>query len=100
MAVKDIADQDRKNAPVEKWVESFRYYLLAAFAVACLIGSVISARGAFASRQMLLSMSKVIGTKNPVVARIVCFVGIVVCTASGAGTILLIVFSVIQSSTK
>jgi hypothetical protein len=75
---------------------SFGIYLMLAFGVVCLFGSVVSARGAFASREKLLSMSKVIGTKNPVVARIVCLVGLVVCTAAGVGAILLAVLSAFQ----
>jgi hypothetical protein len=39
----------------------------------------------------LLSMSKVIGTKNPITARIVCYVGLVQCTAAGAGMVFVII---------
>ena len=60
-----------------------------AFVITCFSGSVLSARGAFASREKLLSMRRVIGTKNPIIARIACFVGLVVCTATGVGIIVL-----------
>jgi hypothetical protein len=59
------------------------------FAVVCFGGSVLSARGAFASQEELLSMSQVIGTKNPVFARFVCWIGLVVFTATGLGIIVL-----------
>lgn len=40
--------------------------------------AVISACGLFASKEKLESMSGIIGTKNPLVARIVCGFGVVV----------------------
>jgi len=77
-------------------VRLISYYVLAVFAIACLAGSIVSARGAFASREKLLSMSKIIGTKNPVVARIVCYVGLVVCTVVGAGTVILVILAAVS----
>jgi hypothetical protein len=79
-------------------MSSCSFYVMIAFGAFCLSGTVVSARGAFASPEKLLSMSKLIGTKNPVVARITCFVGLVVCTVAGAGTIILAVLDLIISS--
>jgi hypothetical protein len=59
------------------------------FVAVCLGGSVLSARGAFASRETLLSLSKVIGTDNPVLARAVCWIGLLGCTAAGVARLLL-----------
>jgi hypothetical protein len=64
------------------------------FSLSCLAGSVLAARGAFASRQKLLSMSKLIGTRNLVVARIACFMGLVLCTGAWVGTALVLALSV------
>jgi hypothetical protein len=67
------------------------YLVEFAFVIACVAGTLAAARGAFASPEMLESMGKFIGTKNPVVARIVCFVGLVVCPAACAGSVMVIV---------
>jgi hypothetical protein len=51
------------------------------------VASFTSAKGAFASRQKLISMSALIGTKDPVTARVVCIIGLVVFTAAYAGAV-------------
>jgi hypothetical protein len=64
---------------------------LISLAVMSFGGTIISARGAFASREKLMSMATQIGTNNPVVARIACFIGLFVCTATGLGAIALLI---------
>jgi hypothetical protein len=44
-----------------------------------------SARGAFTSQEKLMKMSALIGTKNPVTARVVCFIGLLFLTACCIG---------------
>lgn len=46
--------------------------------VAALFGFMVCLLGVFASREQLLEMSHLIGTKNPTTARRVCFVGLFV----------------------
>jgi hypothetical protein len=69
----------------------FGYILQLGFIAVLFWGTFVAARGAVASSEQLLSMTKVIGTKNPVVARIVCWIGVVVCTAVGVGMVILLV---------
>jgi hypothetical protein len=71
------------------------YFLLLAFTGMCFSGTFVAARGAVASPEQLLSMAKLIGTKNPVVARIVCWMGVVVCTAAGVGTVIMLVLDAV-----
>jgi len=44
-----------------------------------------SARGAFTSQEKLMKMSALIGTKNPVTARVVCYIGVLFFTACCIG---------------
>ena len=64
--------------------------------VASFGATIVSCRGAFASREWLISMSHVIGTKNPVIARIVCFVGMFLFTSVWLGCIVLLVLLVVR----
>jgi hypothetical protein len=59
--------------------------------VASFMGSILSARGLFGSREKLLSLSKQIGTKNPVIARIACFLGFFLCTPIWVGALVVLV---------
>jgi hypothetical protein len=79
---------------MEAW-ENFRSVWLLGLALLCWGAAITSLRGAFSSRQTLLSMSKLIGTTNPVGARVVCFVGLVVFTGVTALLVLLVVHSVV-----
>ena len=60
--------------------------------VAALMGTLASARMAFASREIMMSRSDLIGTRNPLAARIVClvvFMGAVICL----GALVLLILS-------
>jgi len=53
-----------------------------------------SARGAFTSQEKLMKMSALIGTKNPVTARVVCFIGLFFFTACCIGVTGYIMFGI------
>jgi hypothetical protein len=65
------------------------------FVVSCM-GTYVSARGAFASRDDLRWMSDAIGSDNPVIARIACIIGLVVCPLAGLGSAALVVWRLLR----
>jgi len=54
-------------------------------AIACLAGAWTALKGIRAPREKLLEMSSLIGTKNPVLARIVCWVAFIPLSLAGIG---------------
>jgi hypothetical protein len=60
-------------------------YGILGLGILCLIGAWTALKGIRASREQLLGMAKVIGTKNPTAARVVCWVAFIPLFFGGLG---------------
>jgi hypothetical protein len=57
--------------------------------IAFLIGAWLALRGILAAREKLMEMSKVTGTENPILARIICWMGFILLGVAGFGFLVL-----------
>jgi hypothetical protein len=64
---------------------------LALLFVASCMGTYVSARGAFASREDLRWMLDAIGSEDPLIARIACVIGLALCPIGGLRAVALAV---------
>jgi hypothetical protein len=71
--------------------------LFAVGGVAFLFGAWLALKGMFASEEQLLTMADKIGTKNPVLARAVCWIGFLPLLLGGVGLLVLAVMMVYGS---